>query len=45
MYAGDRISKKTVPGAFEEPRKLYGKPVAARGSHYFCSRLRSIFFA
>ena len=23
-HAGDRISKKTVPGAFEVPRKLYG---------------------
>jgi len=22
--AGDRTSKKTVPGAFEVPRKLYG---------------------
>jgi len=23
-HAGDRTSKKTVPGAFEVPRKLYG---------------------
>jgi len=23
-HAGDRINKKTVPGAFEVPRKLYG---------------------
>jgi len=45
MYAGDRISKKTVPGAFEVPRKLYGKSVVTRGSvYYFCSRLRSISF-
>ena len=45
MYAGDRISKKTVPGAFEVPRKLTENlSLLAAAVYYFCSRLRSISF-